>query len=175
MVRPDPSQSVRLELLRDDVVAEMKGLEIFSLESLNTASTVKLGLLRKSSTQRHGVTRWTRKQGGLVLETVDLHPVLLEQHWSRYAAFVMYHELLHAIGNRSHDRDFRAIESLWPDVDASKQGLDFTHKMRLERASWLWVCVQCEMEYPRQRPSGGKYQCRTCRSRLIDRPIRDIK
>jgi predicted SprT family Zn-dependent metalloprotease len=175
MVRPNASQSARLELLRGDVVEEMKDLGIFPLESLTIASTVTLGLLRKSSTQRHGVTRWTRKQGALVLETVDLHPVLLEQHWSRYAAFVLYHELLHAIGNRSHDRDFRAMESLWPDIDASKQGSEFTNKMRLERASWLWVCVQCDMEYPRQRPSGGKYQCRKCRCRLVDRPIKDMK
>jgi hypothetical protein len=31
------------------------------------------------------------------------------------------------------------------------------------------------MEYPRQRPSGGKYQCRKCRCRLIDRALKDIK
>ena len=175
MVRPNASQSLRLELLRDEVVTEMKSLGVFSVESLNIASTVNLGLLRKNSTQRHGVTRWIREQGELILQKVDLHPVLLEQDWSRYAAFVIYHELLHAIGNRSHNRDFRSMESLWPDVGASKQGLEFTNKMRLQRASWLWICPQCAMEYPRQRPSGGKYQCRKCRCRLIDRALKDIK
>ena len=81
MVRPNASQSLRLELLRDEVVTEMKSLGVFSVESLNIASTVNLGLLRKNSTQRHGVTRWIREQGELILQTVDLHPVLLEQDW----------------------------------------------------------------------------------------------
>lgn len=172
MVRPNPEQLTRLESLRDGVVQQMEQLGIFSELQLATAAKVSLGLLRKNSTQRHGVTRWTRNGNEIILETVDLHPVLLEEIWTSYASFVMYHELLHAIGFRSHDKSFRELESLWPDFQSAKRGLDFTNQMRLKRARWIWKCPQCDKEFPRQRPSGGKYQCRACGCRLHDVPCR---
>lgn len=172
MVRAKPKQLTRLKLLRDDVVHQMERMRVFSELDLKIASKVSLGLLRKNSTQRHGVTRWTRDGDQITLDTVDLHPVLLEEDWTSYASFVMYHELIHAIGFRSHNTSFRELESLWPDVHAAKRGLDFTNQMRLKRAQWIWKCPQCTKEFPRQKPSRGKYQCRTCGCRLHDVPCR---
>ncbi|HJM54668.1 MAG TPA: hypothetical protein QGI72_00310 [Poseidonia sp.] len=172
MVRPSPQQLLRLESLRDDVIHEMRNIGIFSETELDVGATVSLGLLRKNSTQRHGVTRWNRQDGAIVLQTVDLHPALLEDDWESYASFVLYHELLHAIGNRSHDKSFRQLELLWPDFDAANRGVEFTAQMRLKRAKWLWMCPKCNKEYPRQQSSKGKYQCRTCGCRLLDVPYR---
>lgn len=172
MVRPSSEQLTRLESLRREVVERMGNIGVFSEPNLEIAANVQLGLLRKNSTQRHGVTRWTCTGSDVVLETVDLHPVLLDEEWASYALFVVYHELLHAIGFRPHNKTFRNLESLWPDVQASKQGLDFTYQMRIKRAKWLWKCPECEKEFPRQKPSKGKYQCRACGCRLLDVPCR---
>ena len=173
MARASPEQMILLEQLRKDVLEVMHGLEDLVSFDLNIVSEVGLGLLRKSSTQRHGVTRWTRSTEGIQLETVDLHPVLLEPDWNDYARFVLFHEFLHAIGLRSHNQTFRWHEALWPDSVGPTRGVEFTDYMRMKRAKWFWVCSQCEKRYPRQRAGKGKYQCRTCRCRLEDVPIVD--
>ena len=91
MVKPNKSQSELLENLRFLVIDIMTDMEIWQNHDLRPLRTVKLGLLRKNATQRHGVTKWQR---GISLdklsidnvETVELHPELLNQEWSAYAA-----------------------------------------------------------------------------------------
>ena len=168
--RPSDAQRVVLNRLRADVMAVMQSLGMLDASSEQTLECVPLGLLRSNATQRHGVTRWRRESGALQLLTVDLHPRLLDEAWSSYAAFVLYHEFLHALGWRAHNRDFRSLESAWPDSEASTLGPSFTHAMRAEQAVWWWVCNTCGGRYPRKKPSKGRYQCRLCLT-----PLHDVK
>ncbi|MFZ8905984.1 MAG: hypothetical protein ACO2Y2_01355 [Poseidonia sp.] len=176
MPRPSPQQVRHLEGLRAEVLAEMLAIGMLSAEHRQTLQAVPLGVLRSNATQRHGVTRWSGDgQGGLKVDVVDLNPHLLTEHWRDYAAFVLFHEYLHVLGHRAHDRTFRALESRWPNTTASSRGKAFTHARRLARASWHWVCPTCEERYPRQRKGQGRYMCRRCKSVLKDEPSRDIE
>ena len=99
---------------------------------------------------------------------IELHPHLLEEKWNAYAAYVLHHEFIHALGFRNHDSLFRKLENSWPGSSAAKLGPIFTEEMRLSRAKWLWQCNSCSRQFPRQKPSNGRYQCRECQITLID-------
>ena len=77
-----------------------------------------------------------------MVEVVDLNPHLLNEQWLDYAAFVLFHEYLHVLGYRAHDRTFRSLEARWPNATASGRGKAFTHVRRLARASWHWVSAR---------------------------------
>lgn len=174
MVQPNQEQRLGLEELRLGVVSLLETLDTFASTDTTELLNVPLGLLRKSATQRHGVTRWIRLEDGtLKVEVVELHPRLFEEPWHDYGAFVLFHEFLHVLGFRAHDSTFRALEAQWPNHTAAGMGKAFTHAMRLGRARWLWYCSSCRESYPRQRKSNGKFQCRKCRKRLEDRPMQD--
>ena len=176
MVKPTPAQKARLVALREDVVSTMEELPFLEDTDLSGLHTIPLGVLRKSATQRHGVTRWrTLPSGALSVEVVDLHPGLLEDNWEDYALFVLFHEYLHALGYRAHDAQFRSMEAQWPDSKGAMRGKDFTHERRLARAAWHWVCSTCEQRFPRQCRGGGRFLCRTCRTVLVDVPVKDIE
>ena len=173
MVKPDKSQSIQLENLRDLVIGIMVDMEIWQNYDLAPLHNVKLGLLRKTATQRHGVTRWQR---GITndnisidnIEIIELHPELLNQQWSAYAAFVLHHEFIHALGFRNHDSLFRTLEYSWPGKDAGDLGSKFTEFLRMKSAKWMWNCVSCELQFPRKKPSNGRYKCRKCMTTLVD-------
>ena len=176
MVKPSPAQKTRLVALREDVVSTMEGLPFLADTDLSGLLTIPLGVLRKNATQRHGVTRWrTLPSGALSVEVVDLHPSLLEDDWEDYALFVLFHEYLHALGYRAHDAQFRSMEAQWPDSKGAMRGKAFTHERRLARAAWHWVCSTCGQRFPRQRRGGGRFLCRTCRTVLVDVPVKDIE
>ena len=174
MAKPSTSQSIELNSLRDFVIEVMDSMEIWSKDKLTSLTEIDLGVLRKNATQRHGVTRW--KKGVLKpsvpeqVEVIDLHPRLLSEKWKPYAAWVMHHEFVHALGYTAHDSTFRSLESLWPSEKSSQMGSEFTEMLRKEKASWLWVCSTCKKEYPRQKASRGRYLCRICRTVLQDIP-----
>lgn len=175
-MRPNAEQSQALERLREEVLEQMGAMSFIDEGMLNQLRQQPLGVLRKSATQRHGVTRWNRlPEGHLEVASVELHPVLLQPEWWAYAAFVLYHEFLHALGWRAHDPPFRALESCWPDAQAAARGPSFTHAMRASRASWMWRCPQCEQSFPRQRKASGRYLCRTCRCVLEDVAVEDAQ
>ena len=176
MPRASAAQSQPLQGLRAVVLAEMLTIGMIGEQEHQRLLSVNLGVLRSNATQRHGVTRWrTDGQGNLVVEVVDLNPHLLNEQWLDYAAFVLFHEYLHVLGYRAHDRRFRSLEARWPNVTASSRGKAFTHARRLARASWHWVCPTCEERYPRQRKGHGRYMCRHCKTVLEDVPSRDIE
>ncbi|MBG45346.1 MAG: hypothetical protein CMB76_02360 [Euryarchaeota archaeon] len=174
MVKPSQIQLEELNHLREFVLEVMMAMEVWSEHELTKLTEIDLGVLRKNATQRHGVTRW--KRGVLTpstpeqVEVIDLHPRLLTTEWMPYAAWVLHHEFVHALGYTAHDSTFRSLENLWPSQESSKMGSGFTEMLRKERASWLWVCTTCEKEYPRQKPGKGRYLCRTCRTVLEDVP-----
>ena len=173
MVKPNKSQSYLLEKLRFLVIEIMNDMDIWQDYDLRPLTNVKLGLLRRNATQRHGVTRWHR---GITLdklsvdnvETIELHPELLTQEWSAYAAFVLHHEFIHALGFRNHDSLFRRLENSWPGKHAGNLGSKFTEFLRKKTAKWLWKCGNCEVQFPRKKPSEGRYKCRKCLTTLVD-------
>lgn len=176
MARASSHQLDVLITLRNEVMTVMEDVGLLDAEQRNLLLDVPLGVLRSNSTQRHGVTRWKAdRDGQLTVEVVDLNPHLLNEAWRDYAAFVLFHEFLHVMGYRAHDRVFRTLESMWPDAEASSRGKAFTHARRMARATWHWVCSTCDERYPRQRRSGGRYMCRRCRTVLVDLPGQDIE
>ena len=60
MVKPNESQSILLEDLRFLVIEIMSDMEIWQDFDLLPLQKIRLGLLRKNATQRHGVTKWNR-------------------------------------------------------------------------------------------------------------------
>ena len=126
MVKPSKVQAVELANLRDFVIEVMMAMEVWSEEQLTKLLEIDLGLLRKNATQRHGVTRW--KRGVLKptnpeqVEVIDLHPRLLSQEWMPYAAWVLHHEFVHALGYTAHDSTFRSLEALGPVRNRQRWG-----------------------------------------------------
>ena len=176
VVKPNDQQLALLEGLRCQVLESMAKISFLGTVDLSPLVGVRLGVLRSSATQRHGVTRWNVEPSGeLAVEVVDLHPALLNDEWRDYALFVMYHEFLHVLGHRAHDTLFRNMEAQWPDQSGASRGKAFTHERRLMRAKWHWVCSTCDLRFPRQRRGGGRYLCRTCRTVLVDVPMQDIQ
>jgi predicted SprT family Zn-dependent metalloprotease len=176
MAKPDDVQIEDLDNLREFVIEVMLAMGVWSEEQLTKLTAIDLGVLKRNATQRHGVTRWKRgvrkPSKPEEVEVIDLHPRLLTKEWKPYAAWVMHHEFVHALGYIAHNSTFRSLENLWPSQESSTMGADFTEMLRGEKASWLWVCNTCEKEYPRQKPGKGRYQCRICRTVLIDVPKR---
>ena len=161
--------------LREFVIEVMAAMEIWSEQQLTKLAKVQLGVLRRSATQRHGVTRWKRGVTNPSMpeevEVIDIHPRLLSKDWMPYAAWVLHHEFVHALGYTAHDSTFRSLERLWPSKEASTMGVKFTELLRKEKAKWLWVCDKCKKEYPRQKKGMGKYMCKSCKQVLRDVPI----
>ena len=69
MVEPKEVQRLKLENLRDIVVGIMMDMSVWQQHELNPLLDIKLGLLRRNATQRHGVTKWKR---GITDEQISL-------------------------------------------------------------------------------------------------------
>ena len=175
MVKPNDTQLRELIELREFVIEVMTSMGIWSEELLTKLANIDLGVLRKNATQRHGVTRWRQGIRNPTMpeevKVIELHPRLLSSEWKPYAAWVLHHEFVHALGYTSHDSTFRSLERLWPSKEASTMGVKFTESLRKEKAKWLWVCDKCKKEYPRQKKAMGKYMCKFCKQVLRDVPI----
>ena len=97
----------------------MEGMETWHGQDLDQLRRIPLGVLRRGTVRRHGVTRWIRgarpdRLRPHEVRVIDLHPALLTPEWWPYACFVLHHELIHATGHRRHDAAFRRWESSWP-------------------------------------------------------------
>ena len=175
MVKPTNAQLRELIELREFVIEVMTSMGVWSDELLTKLTGIDLGVLRKNATQRHGVTRWHQGIRNPTMpeevKVIELHPRLLSSEWKPYAAWVLHHEFVHALGYTAHDSTFRSLEGLWPSKEASTMGVKFTESLRKEKAKWLWVCDKCKKEYPRQKKAMGKYMCKSCRQVLRDVPI----
>ena len=110
------------------VVTRMRQIPQLSLLPVEELQNIPLGRLRRDATRLHAVCRFQkglRKSeitGPNDVRCVDVHPAALTVEWQRYAAFLLYHEYLHALGFTGHDRTFRNLEALWPDEEAKKNG-----------------------------------------------------
>ncbi len=171
MVQPNEQQKIHLEQLRDLVLGKMAEIHDFQAHRFASLKKIPLGVLRRNATQKHGVTRWRQYAHHLSIEGIDLHPELLTDQWQEYAKFVLYHEFLHGIGFKHHDSIFRHLESRWPLEHRKKIGLQFTMYLQRKNASWQWICSQCDILIFRNKPSGGKYICKACKTILIDEQL----
>ena len=172
MAKPSKEQESVLASLKEDVLVQMTTINTWSADQIEPLQEIPLAVLRRNATQRHGVTRFRRGANGSELktkdvETIDLHPQLLEQNWKDYARFVLYHEYLHALGNRFHDATFRLLEKQWP-FSGAERGREFTQYLRKRTARWLWVCRTCDKQYPRKSKANNRYRCRICSTILVD-------
>ncbi len=153
---------------------EIPELKHFPLEELHD---VPLGFLRKDATRLHAVCRYrkgmskTQISGPSDVRCVDVHPIALEVEWRLYAAFLLYHEFIHALGFTGHDRTFRRLEALWPNTTATNMGADFGQYLRRKRSKWMWRCPKCAKDYHRNRRGNGRYRCRECQAVLVDVPV----
>ena len=86
--------------------------------------------------------------------------------WHDYARFVLYHEYLHALGNRFHDAAFRRLEQLWPH-DGAERGREL-HNFYVKGRQHGCGCTTCDKKYPRKRRANGRFRCRACSSILVD-------
>ncbi len=163
-----------LEEIARTVVVKMQQIPQLSLLPVAELDKIPLGRLRRDATRLHAVCRYqkgVRKSeisGPNDVRCVDVHPAALTEDWQRYAAFLLYHEYLHALGFAGHDRTFRDLEALWPDEEARIMGKSFGNHLRTRAAKWLWTCPQCSKEYARNRRGRGRYRCRKCSIALVD-------
>jgi hypothetical protein len=163
-----------LRKIASSVITTMHQIPQINQLPIQELHHIPLGFLRRDATRLHAVCRYRKGiaksqiSGPSDVRCVDVHPAALKEEWRLYAAFLLYHEFLHALGFTGHDRTFRRLEALWPNTTATKMGPSFGQHLRRLRSKWLWRCPQCAKEHPRNRRGNGRYRCRECRTVLID-------
>mgnify|MGYP001000827046 CR=1 FL=1 len=157
---------VVLDKLASSVVLKMQQIPQLSGLPITELEAIPLGRLRKDATRLHAVCRYqkgVRKaeiSGPADVRCVDVHPAALTQDWQRYAAFLLYHEYLHALGFAGHDKTFRNLEALWPDEEARGMGKFFRLHLGTRACTWLWTCPQCASDNAPNRRENRRQQCR---------------
>lgn len=179
-MRPTSEQSRLLEALQAEVFAGMEGMKSWLGQDLDQLRRIPLGVLRRGTVRRHGVTRWIRgarpdRLRPDEVRVIDLHPALLSPEWWPYARFVLHHELIHATGHRLHDAAFRRWESTWPSPPVEAGAEAFAKMLHMASARWWWTCEACEVKHARQRRANGRYLCRRCGHVLQDVPAQGVR
>ena len=168
-----------LEKISQRVISVMGGINELSHLRINELHKIPLGTLKEGTYNLQGVCRykkglWQRVAKGTVKEVsevrcIDIHPLLLTEKWSRYADHVLFHEYLHALRpGTGHGPEFRALESLWPDSEASAMETEFDGFIRERRSDilkWELLCPNCGNRYLRKKPLVGG-RCRKCKTTL---------
>ena len=133
MVKPSKVQTEELANLRDFVIEVMMAMEVWSEQQLTKLLEIDLGVLEEECNSKawsyqmeEGVRKPTNPEQ---VEVIDLHPRLLSDEWMPYAAWVLHHEFVHALGYTAHDSTFRSLEALWPSQESSKMGSRFTETL----------------------------------------------
>ena len=116
------SKSVNFDInkLRNIVISKMKffidisGHRIFSDDDLSILSEIKVSYLSRNSISRHGLTTNLDKSKRMSNSNclVRLNRNLFQENYLSYAEFVLFHEYIHCLGNFTHNKEFRLIESL---------------------------------------------------------------
>jgi hypothetical protein len=168
-----------LEKISQRVISVMEGIDELSHLRINELHKIPLGTLKEGTYNLQGVCRykkglWQRVAKGTVkgvseVRCIDIHPLLLTEKWSRYADHVLFHEYLHALRpGTGHGPEFRALESLWPDSEASAMKDEFDGFIRERRSDilkWELLCPNCGNRYLRKKPLVGG-RCRKCKTTL---------
>ena len=142
------------------------------MSNLTKLLEVDLGVLRKMQPKGmelpdgRGVRKPTSPEQ---VEVIDLHPRLLSDEWMPYAAWVLHHEFVHALGYTAHDSTFRSLEALWPSQESSKMG-HVSLKHCVGKRPLGYGSVPIVIRNILGKPGKGRYLCRTCKTVLKDVP-----
>ena len=156
------------------VIKDMREITALWELDLDGLSGIRLGTLRFNAIRLHAVCRYkkgVKKTDDISpsdVRCIDIHPRALTLRWAIYARFLLFHEFLHALGFSNHGKEFKRLESMWPDSRARHLGQAFGLHLRDMNTRWLWVCPSCDMKHVRYRRSNGKYRCRECMVPLMD-------
>ena len=95
------------------------------------------------------------------------------QKYFLYAEFVLYHEYVHCLGNFSHDKNFRQLENLWPNIsEMNTFGRQLTRELQETKSRWAWTCSKCGFIVKRSsRKFRSNYFHKECFGKLENIPI----
>ena len=98
---------------------------------------------------------------------------MFEEKYSLYAEFVLYHEYIHCLGNFSHDKNFRQLENLWPNIEKMNIfGRQLTRELQKNNSQWAWTCSKCGFIVKRStRKFRSNYFHKECLGKLENIPI----
>ena len=170
-----------LSQLRHNVISKMRVFvdinneRFFSDYELSQLSKIEVSFLTKNSISRHGLTTNLDKSKKISPSNckVRLNRKLFEEKYSLYAEFVLYHEYIHCLGNFSHDKNFRQLENLWPNVEKmSIFGRQLTRELQENNSQWAWTCSKCGFIVKRStRKFRSNYFHKECLGKLENIPI----
>jgi predicted SprT family Zn-dependent metalloprotease len=155
------------------VISVMKQIPELSHLPVDSLNKIPLGWLTKRSILTHGICRFDKnlrsrkRRGPLAVEHIKINPEFAQnEKWSRYADHTLYHEFLHALGFWNHNEEFRKMEGLWPDIEASGMGKEFSDFLQDKYCKWELACPSCEWKvlYSRRPDPRSTYICKKCKS-----------
>ena len=170
-----------LSQLRENVISKMRifvdkdNKRFFSDNELLQLSEVEVSFLSRNSISRHGLTTNLDKSKKLSSSNckVKLNKKLFEEKYFLYAEFVLFHEYIHCLGNFSHDKNFRQLETLWPNIEKmSIFGRQLTRELQENNSQWAWTCSKCGFIVKRStRKFRSNYFHKECLGKLENIPI----
>ena len=148
----DVSENKIFSQLRHNVISKMRTFvgndneRFFSDNELLQLTEIEVSFLSRNSVSRHGLTTNLDKSKKISPSncTVRLNRKLFEKKYFPYAEFVLYHEYVHCLGNFSHDKNFRYLENLWPNMKKMNIfGRELTRELQENNSKWAWTCSKC--------------------------------
>ena len=177
------SKSVNFDInkLRNIVISKMRfftdisGHRIFSDDDLSILSKIKVSYLSRNSISRHGLTTNLDKSKRMSNSNclVRLNRNLFQENYLSYAEFVLFHEYIHCLGNFTHNKEFRLIESLWPNKkEMNLIGKELTKELQDSKSKWAWTCSKCGFIVRKStRKFRSNYFHKECKGKLQNIPI----
>ena len=170
-----------LNQLSNNVISKMRTFsdisdnKIFTDNQLSILSKIPLSYLSRNSISRHGLTTNLDKSMRINVDNcqVRLNYNLFQVDYIDYAEFVLFHEYIHCLGNFSHNREFRIIESLWPNKkEMNILGKKLTRELQECKSKWAWTCSKCGFIVRKStRKFRSNYFHKECRGKLENIPI----
>jgi len=173
-------RSVDLEERALRVISIMREIPELSHLKVNELRKIPLGTLREGTYNLQGICRWRKgiwqrfakgtDKGPSEVRCIDLNPLLLTEEWSRYGDHVLFHEYLHALlpPSEGHGSEFRSLEALWPDSEATGMNDEFNSFIRERRSDILKcesLCPNCGWRF-RSKKSIIGLRCIKCNTTM---------
>ena len=172
---PDMDQLSNNVILKMATFSDISGNKIFTENKLSTLSKIPLSYLSRNSISRHGLTTNLDKSMRISIANcqVRLNYNLFQIDYIDYAEFVLFHEYIHCLGNFSHNKEFRMLESLWPNKkEMNILGKKLTKELQDCRSNWAWTCSKCGFIVKKStRRFRNNYFHKECKGKLQNIPI----
>ena len=170
-----------LSQLRYNVITKMRTFvdlnneRFFPDYELSQLSEIEISFLTRNSISRHGLTTNFDKSKKISSSNciVKLNRSLFEKKYLPYAEFVLFHEYIHCLGNFSHNKNFRQLEILWPNIgEMNTFGRQLTRELQETKSQWAWACSKCGFIVKRSsRKFRSNYFHKECLGKLENIPI----